>query len=142
MWLTNRPAPLRDGIADEYWRKSAIGKLVIQKCADCSSYIFPPRVMCPTCWSSGTLDWAEVSGDGVVHAFSIVNRPPFPEFNEGQPYVVALVELAEGVVMMSNVVGCEPSEVTIGMPVGIAFDELADGALPVFVPSPSTGRRE
>jgi len=141
-WLTHRPSPLKDGIADEYWAAAAAGRLVLQRCDRCDRHHFPPRVRCPRCWSASALSWADADGRGVVHAFSVVHRPPTPDFNDGRPYVVALVDLAEGVRMMSNVVGCDIDAVHIGMPVTVGFDEGPDGPLPVFVPASAPAPEE
>jgi uncharacterized OB-fold protein len=57
----------------------------------------------------------------------------------GQPYAVALIDLAEGVRMLSNVVGCPPEDVVIGMPVTVTWEPLSDGRrLPQFTPSATT----
>lgn len=133
--FANRPLPSTDGIADDYWKAAAEGRLVIQYCDACETHVFPPRVMCPRCLSSGTLSWTDATGEGVVHAFSVVHRPPFQEFNDGAPYVVAMIELSEGVRMMSNVVGCDPDKISVGMAVEVEFEQTTDGALPVFVPA-------
>ena len=60
-------------------------------------------------------------------------------FSDGQPYVVALVDLAEGVRMLTNIVGCPPEDVDIGMPVTVTWEPLTDGRqLPLFTPSAPT----
>lgn len=134
-WLTNRPQPVHDGIGDEYWRRAALGRLSIQFCGACEIHMFPPRAVCPSCLDPDHLQWIDAEGRGLVHAFSVVHRPPSPEFNDGEPYVVALIVLNEGVRMLSNVVGCDPDTVEIDMPVAVAFDQIPGGVIPVFVPA-------
>jgi len=88
------------------------------------------------CFSSA-VDWRPATGDGVVYSFSIEHRPPPIGFSMGKPYVVALVELFEGVRLMTNIVGCPPEEVEVGMEVSVIWEPLPDGRqLPLFEPPP------
>lgn len=135
--ITNRPAPQKDGIATAYWEAAEEERLVLQRCDGCERYLFPPRVTCPHCWTSDALGWVESDGRGVVHAFSVVCRPPTPDLNQGRPYVVALIDLVEGVRMMSNVVDCDVADVRVGLHVVVDFDESPSGRLPVFRPAPA-----
>ena len=82
------------------------------------------------------IEWREASGEGTVYAASVHHRPgPGRDPAEG-PYVVALIDLAEGVRMMSNVVGCPPDDVDVGMPVRLTWEPLSDGRhLPLFTPA-------
>lgn len=98
------------------------GRLEIQKCDGCDRHIFFPRVICPHC---GGLDisFVNASGKGVVYATTIVRR----RAEKGGDYNVALIDLAEGVRMMSRVEGVLPDQVAIGMPVEAYVDDV-DGA--------------
>jgi hypothetical protein len=81
-------------------------------------------------------DWREASGEGVVYAASVHHKTGPGRDPDDGPYVVALVELPEGVRMMTNIVGCPPDEVTVGMPVRLAWHPLSDGRhLPMFAPA-------
>jgi uncharacterized OB-fold protein len=97
---------------------------------------FPPRAHCPSC-GAAELRWQPVSGVGTVYSFTVVHRPPHAVFAEQCPFVVAIIELAEGAHMTSNIVGCDPSDVYIGMRVSLAFEAIDDSdlLLPVFRPS-------
>jgi uncharacterized protein len=126
-----RPLPVPDGDTKPYWDAAKEHRLVIQRCDDCQSAIFYPRSICPHCMSD-RIQWTEASGRGVVYSFTVVRRAP-AQFAEDTPYVVALVDLAEGVRMMSNVVGCAPSAVRIGAPVEVTFDDVTpEISLPKF----------
>ncbi|MBN2624940.1 MAG: OB-fold domain-containing protein [Acidimicrobiales bacterium] len=82
------------------------------------------------------LDWREASGEGVVYAASVHHKPGPGRDPDDGPYVVALVDLAEGVRMMTNVVGCPPGDVVVGMPVRLTWRPLSDGRhLPQFAPA-------
>lgn len=125
------PVPTEDSAP--YWDACARHELAIQRCESCARFQFYPRVMCVHC-SSRTLTWERVSGLGTVYSFTIVHRPPSRELMERVPYVVALVDLDEGVRMMTHVVGCDPSEIEVGKRVEVAFEDRAPGiSLPVFV---------
>lgn len=131
-----RPRPT-DQSAD-FWAATAEGRFLIQRCADCSEATFYPRVNCPSC---GATDLANVdaSGRGTVFTYTIARRPTHASFAEAGPYVIAIVELDEGPRVTTNIIGCEPAEVTIGMPVEVVFGDVVDGiALPYFAPA-STG---
>src|ERR1051326_2387984 len=92
------------------------------------------HVHCPYCFS-GSFEWERASGQGTVYSFTIIYRPPSPGFQNKVPYVLALIDLFEGVRMMTNVIECEPGDVEIGMPVEVVFDDLNDTiSLPQFRP--------
>ncbi len=130
-----RPLPDPTPISQPYWDACRHHQLELQQCVDCGCFRFPPGYMCPSC-ASMALRWQRVSGRGRVHAYTVVHRPPHPAFAKDAPYVVALIELAEGVVLMSNVVGCPAEQVRVGMPVQVTFDDVsADIALPKFEPA-------
>jgi hypothetical protein len=132
-----QPLPLMTFDAVPYWQGCREGRLLLQRCSDCSSRQFYPRALC-VCCGGVRLEFVEVSGRGVVHAFTICHRPLSARF-AGAPYVVALVDLEEGPRMMTNIVGCPESEVRIGMDVQVSFQHLGeDVVIPVFEPAVSS----
>lgn len=106
------------------------GEFRIQQCASCQRHIFYPRVLCPHCGST-QLDWRVASGDGRVHACSVVMGKPGTQTD----YAVVLVDLKEGARMMSHVVDCDPHAVHIGMPLRARIVQREGGPLVVFAPS-------
>jgi uncharacterized OB-fold protein len=85
--------------------------------------------------SAEELGWRPSPGRGEVYAFSVMHRAGSPFLADRVPYVVALVQLDEGARLMTNIVGCEPGAVRVGMPVSVTWEELSDGrALPQFEP--------
>lgn len=115
-----------------WWDALKQDKLLIQRCSDCATLRHPPRPMCPRC-NSLKWDTIEASGRGTVYSFVIPRHPPWPWF-EGT-YVVALVELDEGVRIVSNLRDIDAYEVTIGMPVQGYIEHFDSGvALPQFRP--------
>ena len=131
----SKPLPImHDEVTRKYWEGCRNGKLLLQKCQDCGTYQTFPRNLCYKCHLQ-KLNWVDSSGRGTVYSFSIVYRPPMEEFAPDVPYVVAIVELEEGVRMMTNIVGCAPDDVTIGMKVQVVFARVtAEVALPKFRP--------
>lgn len=127
------PKPTK--ISAPFWEACRNGRLTIQRCADCGTYVYYPAYMCPRCTSS-ELAWTEVSGRGSVYSCTVVERPATPAYKDDVPLAVALIELDEGPVMMSNVVNVDPHAVRIGDRVQVAFKRMSpDVTLPVFEPA-------
>ncbi len=126
-----------------FWEATREGRLLVQWCTACDKGVFYPRSFCPYCGGApegdgGPLTWKEASGQATVHAFTVEHKPSAmgATFSNGEPYVVALVDLNEGVRMLTNVVGCPPDDVTIGMAVSVTWEPLTDGRqLPLFRPA-------
>lgn len=128
--MSTRLAPAVTPDTAFFWDGVRAHELLIQRCASCGALRHPPRPMCPQCRS---VEWDPVaaSGRGEVFSFVMPHHPSFPWFE--YPYIVALVELEEGVRLVSNLVGCRPDEVEIGMPVQLEFEHHDDDVvLPVF----------
>jgi len=129
-----KPIPFPDNVTSTFWEATKDNKLLIQQCDDCGARQFFPQSYCRNCLAEN-LGWIEATGRGKVYTYTIVNRPPTVRFQEDVPYVVALIELEEGVRMMSNVVGIDPEAVRIDMPVEVVFDEITPAiSLPKFKP--------
>jgi uncharacterized OB-fold protein len=131
-----RPQPVVTNFTAPFWEATRRKELVIQYCPVAKKYQHVPR---PLSIYTGqrNIEWRPVSGRGHIYALTITRRAP-PPFRGREPYVVATIQLAEGVRFMSNVVNCDPAVVRIGMPVRVAWDQLADGLFyPVFEPDPA-----
>ncbi len=127
------PAP--DAESLPYWDAARDGRLLIKRCADCGAAHFYPRPFCPVCWSSA-VHWEEASGRAVLYTWSVVHQNDLPPFGERVPYVAAVVDLAEGPRMMTNVVDCDPETLTVGMPLQAAYRDIGESVtVPVFVPA-------
>jgi len=119
-----------------FWEATRQGTLLVQWCTACDRGIFYPRSFCPGCAGSA-LEWRTASGNATVYAVMVEHNPAATGtiFSDGQPYTVALVDLQEGVRMLTNVVGCPPDEVHPGMDVTVTWEPLSDGRqLPLFTP--------
>lgn len=132
--MSPRQAPGSSPESEPFWEATRTKRLVLQWCTACGEPVHFPRAFCPHCQSPGSaLEWREASGHGVVHAVTVEHRPELS--GEDAPFAVALVQLAEGPRLMTNVVGCPAADVTIGMAVSVTWEELEDGrCLPLFEP--------
>jgi uncharacterized OB-fold protein/acyl dehydratase len=118
-----------------WWEGLERGELLIQRCAECGRLRHPPRPMCGACQST---QWNALksSGIGAVHSYVVMHHPKIPGYE--YPLVCALVDLAEGTRLLSNVVGCEPADVHIGMAVRASIEAVDDELrLPLFRPAAS-----
>jgi len=127
--------PTPDDYTRTWWDASADGRLLVVRCSECGEAHYYPRPFCPRC-GSDEVTWEEVSGSATLYTWSVVHRNDLPPFNEQVPYVAAVVDLAEGPRMMTNVVGCDPTELRIGMSLQVEFRDLGEGMhIPVFRPA-------
>lgn len=118
-----------------FWDGVRDNRLLIQRCTACGTLRHPPRPMCPRC-NALTWDTVESSGRGEVFSFVMPLHPPYPWFD--YPYIVVLVDLEEGVRLVSNLCDVAPDDVTIGMPVEVFYETFDDGlVLPQFRPAPA-----
>lgn len=126
------PLPRPTALSRPHWDACRAGRLLVQRCADCGAHVFVPEPLCTRC-TGARLEWVESAGRGAVYSFSIVHRPPRPEF--AVPYVVAIVALDEGFFMLTNLVECAPADVAIGLRVEVAFRRMSEEiTLPCFRP--------
>ncbi|MER5473754.1 bifunctional MaoC family dehydratase N-terminal/OB-fold nucleic acid binding domain-containing protein [Streptomyces sp. NPDC002935] len=127
---SRRPRPVINRDNAGFWEGVERHRLLIQRCTGCGTLRFP---WLPGCGACGSPDWdtVESGGEGTVYSYVVMHHPPFPAFDP--PYAVGLIELAEGVRMVSNVVGVSHDQVRIGMPVRLEFQRYDEELeLPVF----------
>jgi uncharacterized OB-fold protein/acyl dehydratase len=125
-----RPRPSISKDTEFFWDGANCGELLIQRCASCGVLRHPPRPGCANC---GSLDWDTVqsTGRGSVYSYVIYHHPPLPGFET--PFAVGLIELDEGVRILSNIIDMPLDEITIGMPVDVTFVAVdPDLTLPMF----------
>ena len=132
--MSSKPVPEIGTLNREYFEGCALGELRLRRCLACGAKFRFAHEWCPVCWSA-ELGWEKASGRGRVSHFSIVHQAPSPAFEGDLPYVIALIELEEGVRMMSNITGCAPQDVHIGMAVEVRFEIRGAVAIPVFEPT-------
>ncbi len=120
---------------EPFWAASRERRLVLPWCTICEQPHWFPREVCPHCWRPD-IEWRPSEGRGRVYAASVMPKPAMPMLASRVPYVVALVDLADGVRMMTNIVDVKPASVIVGMAVAIGWEPLSDGRhLPIFSPA-------
>ena len=128
------PQPGVDWETRAYWEGAGRGELILQRCRRCQTVQHRPRAVCASCLS-GEIEHFRASGRGEVHTYTVTHQNQAPGFRNTLPYVLACVELEEGVRLTTNIVGCEPSDVRIGLPVEVDFAQVGDGlGVPRFRP--------
>ncbi len=130
----NKPLPYVHEETRPFWEGTKRHELYLQKCLDCGKFRFYPRSICPHCFSYNT-EWTKVSGKGKIYSFTVAHRAGSPSFRADVPYSIAIIELEEGVRMMSNIVECRNEDLSIDMPVEVVFDDVTpEITLPKFRP--------
>ena len=129
-----KPLPRVDEESKGFWEACRRHELYLQRCRDCGELRYYPRALCPRCLSDRT-EWLRAGGKGTVYTFTVTYQNQSAGFRDALPYVLAYVELDEGVRLLTNIVDCAPDDVRIGMPVEIVFDDVTpDVTLPKFKP--------
>jgi acetyl-CoA acetyltransferase/uncharacterized OB-fold protein len=130
-----RPLPAPSISSEPFWTGGADGRLRIAQCRACLRYHHPPQPICPDCRTSD-IQMTPVSGLATVAGFTVNHQQWLPKFPP--PYVVAVVALAEdsSVRLTTNIVGCDPSDVAVGMPVRVTFEQHDELWIPLFEPDP------
>ena len=129
-----RTVPIPTPETKPFWEGTRAGELRLQRCDGCSHVYFPPRPFCPAC-AGRAVSWFAASGRGSLYSYVIHHRP-VPGFTP--PYSIAVVELAEGPRLMTNIVECPqtPEALQLDMPVEVVFQKLSDEIfLPQFRPA-------
>jgi uncharacterized OB-fold protein len=136
-----KPLPVPSSESKPYWDALRERRLMIPRCDECKEFWFPPSFLCPHC-SSAKWTWAQASGKGRIFSYVVYHRVYHPGFADEVPYAVAVIELAEGPRMISNVVGIAPEKLVCDMPVEITYVDITeDRTIPKFRPAPGVDAR-
>ena len=126
-------APEVNADTEPFWRGTSEGRLMLQRCDSCATYIWYPRGFCPDC-GGRSMSWEQAAGTGTVYSFTVTRRGQ-GRWRDAGPYVMAYVELLEGPRMLTNIVDCSVDDVHIGQRVTVVFHDTGEGsALPRFRP--------
>jgi uncharacterized OB-fold protein len=117
--------------AAPYWEGLARGELLYQKCGDCGKGQLPPRTQCTHCLSDN-ITWQRASGSGRIVSWVVYHYAIHERFKDKVPYNVAIVELAEGARLVTNIVEADNAELRIGAPVELVIEEEDGLALARF----------
>ena len=117
-----------------FWDGTKAGELRLQRCTECKNSYFPPRPFCPKC-GSRDVEVYTASGKGVLWSY-VINHRPRPDLGT-EPHSIAVVKLAEGPQMMTNIVDCPqtPEALQLDMPVEVKFQDFGKITLPLFKPA-------
>jgi len=130
--------PLPQPTADDkfFWDGCKEHRLLFQKCRDCGLVRWPPNIICPNCYSRAA-DIIASAGKGKLYTYAVYHRAYHPGFAADLPYVTAVIELAEGPHLLSNVVGSRPDDLKCDMPVEVVWEDVTpEISLPKFRPAP------
>jgi uncharacterized OB-fold protein len=129
-----RPLPEITPEMAPFWEAAHRHQLVVQRCRNCGTARFPARDICSRCLGRDA-DWTPVSGRGKIFSYAVMHHIYHPGFADAVPYAVVVVELDEGARLISNLVDCPLTDIRIGMPVEVTFDDLTpEVTLPKFRP--------
>jgi uncharacterized protein len=137
-----RPVPAPDETTAFFWAGAADGRLLLQRCARCMLYQYPPDVACVHCQSTELAPTA-VSGRGSLYSYTRVDRAFHAGFTGKLPYVIGLIEIEEqpGLKVLTNIVDVDPEQLKVGMPLEVTFETRGDAVLPQFRPATEPGLR-
>ena len=125
-----KPVPRPTPTEQPFYDACAEGKLVLQRCQNCDHVLFYPRTHCDACQSE-KLVWEAASGAGTIASYTVVRRGVSADFEA--PYVITLIDLAEGPRMMSQIIDADPDALAVGLSVKVDFAAWSeDITLPVF----------
>ena len=128
--MTGYDVPPADEVTAGFWAATRQRRLMLQRCRSCRGWQHYPRAVCIACGCLD-LDFTDVAGTGAIDSFTVVHRAPDPGVEV--PYVVARVRLAEGPLLLANIVDSSPDRVRCDQPVRLGWRPLPDGRqLPVF----------
>lgn len=133
-----KPLPTTTEDNRPFWEGLKRREFLVPKCQDCGDYNWTPYPACRSCLSTNQ-EWTKVSGEGTIYTFTVVHRGP-PAFTAEGPYVIAFMELKEQprpLLVMGNMINCNPDDIKIGMPVKIAYEDIPDEDITLwrFVPA-------
>lgn len=129
------PLPQRDAVSAPYWDALADGRHSFQRCRICTNAWLPPRERCPRCLGEDWV-WEEAGGEARLVSWVVFHTAFHPAFKARVPYTVAIVELAEGPRLISNVVGIDdPERLQIDEPLRLTIEHERGFAIPRYRPA-------
>jgi len=130
-----KPLPVPDEDSQPFFAGAREQKLMIQRCSTCGTAMWPVKTRCINCLEA-ELTWVQASGQGTLYSFVLMHQVYHPGFASEVPYNIAEVDLAEGLRIITNIIGCPNDQLRIGMSLEATFESLADEiTLPKFKPA-------
>jgi hypothetical protein len=125
--------PVPDARSAPFFDGARAGRLMLQRCARCASWIHPVRTRCPAC-GGAEIEWAPACGRARLHSWGLLRRAYHPDHAKRLPIALAVVDLEEGVRMSANLTAADTGAIRCGMPLEVAFEAVGDEYVPVFRP--------
>ncbi len=119
------PDPKAEGLNADFYRECAGGKLHFQRCDSCGSWRHLPRYQCSTC-GSPEFSWAESTGCGRIFSWTVTHQSPHPAFAAATPFAIVVVEMDEGVRIVSDLPGVDPDTLALDQPVEVFIESRSD----------------
>ena len=119
------PIPFHKGLSEPFWEATKRHEIAMPICKTCSKIFFYPREACPNC-TSMDLGWTKLGGKRKVYTYNRVRQAVHPSFQSEHGHIYAIIELDEGPKIPSNIVGCAPEDVFVGMEVSAVFEDVSD----------------
>jgi uncharacterized OB-fold protein len=130
-----KPLPEITAESRPFWEGCRRREFLLQRCRACGAVQHYPRGVCAACWGD-ELAWTPSTGRGRIYTFTVTHRTQARGFRDELPYVLAWVELDEGVQVMTTIVGADPDRLAIGQPVRVTFEDATDEiTIPRFEPA-------
>lgn len=123
--MTNaRPSPIPSPQTEAFWDAAGKHQFMVPSCDDCGRAHWYPRPFCPHCYSTN-VELKPAQGSATLHSFTVLGKD--------EKQIVAYAELAEGPILLTNIIDTDPDTLKIGDPLEVTFDISADGTpVPVF----------
>jgi len=121
----SKPLPQVDEVNRPFWEATRRRELVLQRCRDCRQVWYPAATNCPKCLSTN-FEWSAMSGCGTVWSFIVYHHCWHRGFEKDIPYNVAMVQLEEGPIVISNIVNVKNDSIEVGMPVKVVFEPATE----------------
>ncbi|SCU90949.1 conserved hypothetical protein [Cupriavidus necator] len=128
----DKTIPIPTPVTQPFWEGCTAGEFRYQLCNACHEPQFYPRALCRHCHAQD-LSWKVASGFGTVHTYTTVHRAPSEAFDADVPYLLALIDLDEGIRIMTNILNATETDVSVGAKVRIVFESRGDRVLPQAV---------
>jgi uncharacterized OB-fold protein len=123
--MTVRLIPGTTELTAPFWKAAATGSLAARRCTDCGTLQHPPMPRCAACHGE-SLAWVTLPPEATVYAYTVVHHPAHFALTDKVPYIVAMLETADGLKLVTDIVECAPEDVRIGMSVQLRFEQVAD----------------
>ena len=129
------PRPLHPNLTKEFWEGTKRREINIPRCKNCGRFFWYPREECPFCLEQDW-EWHNATGKGHLYTYTVVRQPQDPAFYDDVPYIFAIVQLDEGIRIVSNVIDCPLDQVKVDMPLEVVFEDItSDWTLYKFRPT-------